>query len=1266
MKKLFSFSLVLFLFFQLTGQTNFYWNFGTAAPGSATPSGSLTNLTVGDISIGNSNGTVATWLGSSTASSGYTGSSGSYNAGNAARTGAINTGASGSAYFEFTLTPATGYSVSFSAISFGTRSTSTGPQAYALRSSLDGYVGDIATGTITNNSTWALKSNTSISFSGTSGTAITFRIYGYSGTGTPSSGTINWKIDDLTIAVDVSGGSGGTPPTLTADATNNNVDNNIDITFTDDATWRAAVTGVTVNGSSLTASDYTLSAGNLQLIPSAGNSLLTVSGSKNVAVAATGYSAASVSQTIDFGAAAKLVMKTQPVGPTANGGTLATQPAVNVADQYGNTVASSTATIDAAAGTSPVWTIGGTTSISAVAGTATYTDITGTGSGVVGATIVFSSTGLTSVTSAGFNMPCEAATLPYVEDFSYTSGSLLTNNCWVAHSGTGSNNLTVASASPISYAGYPSGGSNYVAMANTGQDVNKAFTSQNSGSVYVGFLANASAVLTGDYFAHFCVTSGSSAATFIGRIFAKTDGAGAIKFGVSKTSSTTVNYSTSSYALNTTHLIVLKYTFSTGTTTDDNVELFIDPTISSTEPAATLTFTDNTSTDATALTGFCLRQGTASSAPTLGIDGIRLATSWADIMGVTANTPVIQATPSSLAGFSTSAGTVSAIQTCQVSGDYLQEDVLVTAPTNYEVSTDSINFFPTVTLTQTGGNLAGEPVKVFVRIASSSAEGTVSGNLVLSSLNALPANIALSGFVYKPEPTNHALNLQAVSNVWSSINVTWNDNAGTIPADGFLLVMNNIGTFTLPTDGVPVTNDLVVNDGNGAVNVASGVQSYTWNGLSSSTHYYFAIYPYTNSGTYINYKTNLVIPATDVVTAVFIPPTAAWTFDSTTNGTGTPVLYAANYGDQTNTATIYADGTNGSSVWTPGTELDAFTGTVINDPKETTFAGSSMALIGGTALSANGKSIIFKFSMTNLIDPIITFATRGTSTGFNTHSWEWSTDNITYTAFGTNTANTTTTFASRTLDMSTINQVDQAATVYLKLTVSGASNATGNNRIDNFVIRATTQLQNKTLNLKAFIEGLYNVATGEMNPTNDDTFAPKWGATIADTVTIKLHDATTFNEIEKFSGINWNTDGSMQITTVPSAYNGDYYISIFPKNGVPVTTSAPVSFAGSIIDYDFTTDQTKAYGSFAMKEVETGVFALYSGELDHDMFYFIDLSDLPFEEADVELGSIGYLNTDIDGNGWVDLSDLSFIEANMVNGPYFQNPLLKKRPVKNQ
>jgi hypothetical protein len=97
--------------------------------------------------------------------------------------------------------------------------------------------------------------------------------------------------------------SGLTPPVLIADTTLNNVDNNIDITFTDDSVWRAAITAVKIGGTPLIPNtDYVITAGNLQLKPAGLNVLLTTAGSKAVTVDATGYATAAVTQLINPGA----------------------------------------------------------------------------------------------------------------------------------------------------------------------------------------------------------------------------------------------------------------------------------------------------------------------------------------------------------------------------------------------------------------------------------------------------------------------------------------------------------------------------------------------------------------------------------------------------------------------------------------------------------------------------------------------------------------------------------------------------------------------------------------------------------------------------------------------------------------------------------------------------------------------------------------------------------------------------------------------------
>src|SRR5262249_50821003 len=100
-------------------------------------------------------------------------------------------------------------------------------------------------------------------------------------------------------------------------------------------------------------------------------------------------------------------------------------------------------------------------------------------------------------------------------------------------------------------------------------------------------------------------------------------------FGVGKASGSPA-YSPFSYSLNTTYLIVVKYTFNTGSTTDDTASLFVNPALGGTEPSATISGVTDTATDLTAISALGLRQGTAGNMPTVKIDGIRVATSWSE------------------------------------------------------------------------------------------------------------------------------------------------------------------------------------------------------------------------------------------------------------------------------------------------------------------------------------------------------------------------------------------------------------------------------------------------------------------------------------------------------------------------------------------------------------------------------------------------------------------------------------------------------------
>lgn len=197
-----------------------YWDFGPATAMTANPTSGLTaDISGGTVTSGNSNGTT-TLLGITSASTPTTTFSGATNAGVAARIGALNKATGGSAYFEFTLTPAAGKRLVVSSLSFGARSTSTAPKAYSVFSSVDGFTAPLATGTLLADSVWRMLTPTFTSVTGATGTPVTFRLYGFDGTGSPGAGTINWRIDDLRVTANAVFPAPATPAVVSTSPVN--------------------------------------------------------------------------------------------------------------------------------------------------------------------------------------------------------------------------------------------------------------------------------------------------------------------------------------------------------------------------------------------------------------------------------------------------------------------------------------------------------------------------------------------------------------------------------------------------------------------------------------------------------------------------------------------------------------------------------------------------------------------------------------------------------------------------------------------------------------------------------------------------------------------------------------------------------------------------------------------------------------------------------------------------------------------------------------
>ncbi|MFC2087684.1 T9SS type A sorting domain-containing protein [Bacteroidota bacterium] len=126
----------------------------------------------------------------------------------------------------------------------------------------------------------------------------------------------------------------------------------------------------------------------------------------------------------------------------------------------------------------------------------------------------------------------------------------------------------------------------------------------------------------------------------------------------------------------------------------------------------------------------------------------------------------------------------------------------------------------------------------------------------------------------KLHPSNHLNNFRVDSLSWKSIFLNWTENDGDTVPDGYLIkVTEGVDSITSPVDGTDPNDDLELTDGSANIKVSHGDTAYTLKNCKAQRRYYFKIYPFTNSGEEILFKTDGVVPGYDSTTdAIPIQP----------------------------------------------------------------------------------------------------------------------------------------------------------------------------------------------------------------------------------------------------------------------------------------------------------------------------------------------------------------------------------------------------------
>ena len=119
-------------------------------------------------------------------------------------------------------------------------------------------------------------------------------------------------------------------------------------------------------------------------------------------------------------------------------------------------------------------------------------------------------------------------------------------------------------------------------------------------------------------------------------------------------------------------------------------------------------------------------------------------------------------------------------------------------------------------------------------------------------------------------------------------------------------------------------------------------------------------------------------------------------------------------------------------------------------------AGQALSLQGGSSTANNGRNLTFNVSTLGFSNIVVSFATQGTSTGFNNNQFQYSLDGVTFVNFGPAYVPATA-FGSVPLvfTLSSIVGLNDNPNAAFRIIFNGASSATGTNRIDNFVVEGS-------------------------------------------------------------------------------------------------------------------------------------------------------------------------------------------------------------------
>ena len=136
-------------------------------------------------------------------------------------------------------------------------------------------------------------------------------------------------------------------------------------------------------------------------------------------------------------------------------------------------------------------------------------------------------------------------------------------------------------------------------------------------------------------------------------------------------------------------------------------------------------------------------------------------------------------------------------------------------------------------------------------------------------------------------------------------------------------------------------------------------------------------------------------------------------------------------------------------------------------------AGQALSLQGGTSTTNNGRNVTVNVSTVGFSNIVVSFATQGTSTGFNSNQFQYSVDGVNFVDFNPPYVPAAAFGAVPVIfTLSSIVGLNNNPNSAFRIVFNGASSSTGNNRIDNIVVEGTSATIPEPMSAVLLITGL--------------------------------------------------------------------------------------------------------------------------------------------------------------------------------------------------